>query len=65
MQDNELQKEDQYYIWRLIARKLAGDASQKELQELQELLQDNPHIQYSVEVLTDLWNTTKGRQNGE
>ena len=57
MQHEEPQKNDQYYIWRLIARKLAKEASQNELQELGELLQDNPHIQYSIEVLTNLRNT--------
>lgn len=57
MRNEELQKNDQYYIWRLIARKLAKEASQNELQELQDLLQDNPHIQYSIEVLTNLRNT--------
>jgi hypothetical protein len=61
MQNNEQQKQDQYHIWHLIARKLSGNASQKELQDLQELLLDNPHIQYSIEVLTDLWKTTQGQ----
>jgi hypothetical protein len=58
MQDN--QQKDQYRIWRLIALKLAGKASPNELQELQELLQDNPHILYSMEVLANLQNTVKG-----
>ena len=60
MQDNQQQKKDQYRIWRLMALKLAGEASRDELQELQQLLQDNPHIQYSMEVLTNLQNTGKG-----
>ncbi|MDR3714650.1 MAG: hypothetical protein P4L51_17685 [Puia sp.] len=54
MQDNEPSKKDQYHIWRLIGQKLAGNASKSELLELQELLQDNPHIQYSMEILTGL-----------
>jgi hypothetical protein len=58
MQDNLTEKKDQYLVWRLIAKKLSGDASQNELQELQELVQDNPHIQYSIEVLTNLRSTT-------
>lgn len=61
MQENEQPKKDQYHIWRLIARKLEGDASPHELQELHELLQDNPHIQYSVEILTNLRNSAKGQ----
>ena len=63
MQDNQ-QKKDQYRIWRLMALKLSGEASQSELQELQELLQDNPHILYSMEVLTNLQNTGKGTSAG-
>jgi hypothetical protein len=69
MQDNpqqkkEQQKKDQYRIWRLIALKLSGEASQSELQELQELLQDNPHIVYSMDVLTNLQNTAKSSRQG-
>lgn len=60
MQDNQQQKKDQYRIWRLMALKLSGEASTTELQELQELLQENPHIVYSMEVLTNLQNTMKG-----
>jgi hypothetical protein len=60
MQDNQQQKKDQYRIWRLMALKLSGEASQPELQELHQLLQDNPHIKYSMEVLTNLQNTGKG-----
>ena len=60
MQDNESSKKDQYHIWRLIGQKLAGNASKSELLELQELLQDNPHIQYSMEILTGLTDPGKG-----
>jgi len=60
MQDNQQQKKDQYRIWRLMALKLSGEASTTELQELQELLQENPHIVYSMEVLTNLQNNSKG-----
>jgi hypothetical protein len=56
MQDNQQQKKDQYRVWRLMASKLSGAASQTELQELHQLLQDNPHILYSMEVLTNLQN---------
>jgi len=64
MQDNELQKKDQYRVWHLMARKLAGEASGKELQELQELLQDHPHIQYSMQVLSDLAMSGKAQDGG-
>jgi len=64
MQDNKLEKKDQYRVWQLMARKLAGDASGNELQELQELLQDNPHIQYSMQVLSDLQKPGNGQHPG-
>lgn len=54
MQNNEPQKKDQYYIWQLVSKKLAGKASKTELLELQELLLDNPFIKYSMEILSDL-----------
>jgi len=57
MQENPQQKKDQYRVWRLMALKLSGEASQNEIQELQDLLQDNPHIKYSMDVLTNLQNT--------
>ncbi len=60
MQDNPQQKKDQYRVWRLMALKLSGEASQHEIQELQDLLQDNPHIKYSMDVLTNLQNTGAG-----
>jgi putative ABC transport system permease protein len=39
-------------IWRLIGRRMAGEASAAELQELQNLLQYNPDMQYFVEMLS-------------
>jgi transmembrane sensor len=43
------------HIWLLIARKLSGEATQDELQELEGLLRENPSAGYSKEVLHDLW----------
>ena len=43
------------HIWILMARKLSGEASAAELQELDELLRQNPHINYSKEILHDFW----------
>lgn len=42
-------------IWTLIARKLTGEATVGELEELQELLKENPEIHYSLEVFDQLW----------
>jgi ABC-type antimicrobial peptide transport system permease subunit len=42
-------------IWTLIAKKLAAEATEKELLELQELLKKYPDITYSLQTITDLW----------
>jgi transmembrane sensor len=49
-------------IWNLIAKKLAGEASQQELFELEILLKNKPDLHYSVQTVIDLWNT-RGREN--
>ncbi|HYE55207.1 MAG TPA: ABC transporter permease, partial [Chitinophagaceae bacterium] len=51
--DNNHMKEDK--IWELLARKFSGEASEKELQELEELLRNNPELNYPAEILSDLW----------
>lgn len=38
-----------------MARKLSGEASAEELQELDLLLRQNPHVNYSKEILHDFW----------
>lgn len=45
------------YIWLLIARKLSGEASVEELQELEELIRQHPDAGYSKEIFYDLWRT--------
>jgi putative ABC transport system permease protein len=47
-----MKKEDR--IWQLIARKMAGEASEEELLELQELVKDHPEFGYYAQVVTDL-----------
>ena len=42
-------------IWSLIAKKLAGEASDDELAELEQLLKKYPDATYPMELLTDLW----------
>jgi transmembrane sensor len=55
------------HIWLLMARKLSGEATPDELQELETLLRENPSAGYSKEVLNDLWqsNTNPDRQYSE
>ena len=43
-------------IWLLIGRKLAGEASAEELQELEQLLRTRPEIHFPLQTLSDLWS---------
>lgn len=43
-------------IWELMARKLAGEASVEELNELDQLLRTNPDLHFSIQAITDLWD---------
>ena len=43
-------------IWKLLARKMAGEATQEELEELQDLLKDDPQMNYIAETFSRLWN---------
>lgn len=45
-------------IWLLMARKLAGEASVKELQELETYFRDNPDIEYSFALMKALKDST-------
>ncbi|SKD00595.1 FecR family protein [Chitinophaga ginsengisegetis] len=45
-------------VWELIGRKLAGEASAEELQELEGLLRAHPDLHFPVEAITDIWKTT-------
>ncbi|MBO9730691.1 MAG: FecR domain-containing protein [Chitinophaga sp.] len=45
-------------IWELIGRKLAGEASAEELQELEGLLRASPDLHFPVEAIADIWKTT-------
>jgi ferric-dicitrate binding protein FerR (iron transport regulator) len=44
-------------FWSLLAKKLSGDATDSELAELEQLLRANPELHYSVQPLTDIWQT--------
>jgi len=51
-------KEHKEHTWNLIAKKLAGEASSTELQELEGLLRSNPELHYPVQTIADLWEHT-------
>ncbi|HEY8897814.1 MAG TPA: FecR domain-containing protein [Niastella sp.] len=42
--------------WFLIGKKLAGEASAEELNELEDLLRSDPDMHYALQNITDLWN---------
>lgn len=42
-------------FWVLLAKKLSGQASGDELDELENLINDHPEWQYAIQNLTDLW----------
>jgi transmembrane sensor len=44
-------------LYELISRKLAGQATKEELEELLEYFQKNPHDQYFDELITSYWNS--------
>ncbi len=43
-------------IWELMARKLADEASEEELGELEQLLRTHPELHFPVQSVTDLWH---------
>src|SRR5258708_18559099 len=46
---------EQDRIWKLITKKLTGEATAEDLRELQELLKAHPEQTYSLQLLIDLW----------
>lgn len=51
-------KEHKEHTWNLIAKKLAGEATPAELNELQDLLRRNSELHYPVQTIADLWEHT-------
>lgn len=48
-------------IWELMARKMSGEASSEELEELDLILRTNPHLHFSVQAFADLWKHSSYR----
>lgn len=55
----------QQRIYELIARKLAGEATPAELEELHTWMQDNGHEQYLYEILDTYWHQQPDPDEGE
>ncbi len=51
------------HIWNLAAKKLAGEATAEELEELQQLLQQHPEMIQSIGMLSAIWKPTDQKIN--
>ena len=49
-------------IWKLLARKLSGEATEEELKELEGLLINDPELNYTVETFSRIWNVLPAEQ---
>lgn len=49
--------QDQNNRWNLVAKKLAGDASEEEKSQLQALLDDDPFLNVLMMDLSNLWSS--------
>jgi ferric-dicitrate binding protein FerR (iron transport regulator) len=42
--------------WQLLAKKLSGEATPDEIQELDDIMRKNPGLHYPMQAITDLWH---------
>jgi transmembrane sensor len=49
-------------VWNLIAKKLTGEATLAEREELELLLRQNPELHYSLQTITDFWESNPSLQ---
>jgi hypothetical protein len=50
-------------LWSLLALKLAGEASEEEVRELDIILKENPGMQQLVDTFIKIWNASKPASN--
>ena len=43
-------------IWKLLARKMKGEATEEELKELQTILKNDPVMKYTAETFARIWD---------
>jgi transmembrane sensor len=48
-------QEQKEYTWQLVAKMLAGEATEQELEELRHLLHNNPDLHYPLQTIAGLW----------
>ena len=46
-------------IWYILGKKLSGEASPEELEELEQMLHYHPNLHYPIQNITDLWRLKK------
>ena len=51
-------QEQKEYTWKLVAKVLAGEATDAEIKELGQLLRNNPELHYPLQTIADLWRTS-------
>jgi ferric-dicitrate binding protein FerR (iron transport regulator) len=51
-------QEQKEYTWKLVAKVLAGEATDAELKELELLLRSNPDLHYPLQTISDLWRAS-------
>lgn len=49
----------QEQFWVLLSKKIAGEASEQELAELEQLMQQHPEWQYAAQNLSDIWSRSR------
>ena len=59
LKQNQMLPSHHEHIWNLIARKLSGEITVAEQQELEALLHANPDGNYSMEILQDIFKSNK------
>jgi len=50
---------EQRKIWLLLAKKLAGEASKRDVRDLEKLIKDNPEFSYQIEIIISFWSSNK------
>jgi hypothetical protein len=49
-------------IWKLLARKMKGEATDDELKQLQDMMKDDPAMRYTAETFSRIWNALSNQQ---
>lgn len=49
-------------IWKLLARKMKGEATAEELKELEDILKNDPAMRYTAETFSRIWDALSIQQ---